>query len=275
MTKGRIVRQISNLYTVLVSNTYIDARCRGKFRYTNITPVVGDIVDIDIEKKYIIDILPRKNYIKRPVVANIDLCLVVTSLKEPDLSLNLLDKELCYLTYNNIKPVIVLTKSDLLNIKELESINKLFDYYKNIGINVFYNNELDKLKNYLDNKYVVLTGQSGAGKSTLINMLGNKDIKTSAISKALGRGVHTTRHTQIYEIDNFWLIDTPGFSSLDITEIKKEELASTFIEFNNYTCKFNNCLHNKEVNCGIKEVIGKEILPSRYENYLKFLSELK
>ena len=275
MSKGRIIKQISNFYTVLVDDKIYDCRSCGKFRLDKMSPVVGDIVNVDLTRKYIIDILPRKNYILRPTISNIDLCLIVTALKEPDLSLNLLDKQLCNLFYNKIKPVIVLTKIDLLTKKELKEYNNIFKYYEKIGINVFYNTELEKLEKYLSGKVVALTGQSGAGKSTLINKIGNINLKTAEISKALGRGKHTTRHTEIHQIKDFWLADTPGFSSLDITNIKKQELKNTFIEFNNYQCKFKDCIHYKEIDCGVKKEVGKEILLSRYEDYCKFLEELK
>ena len=134
----------------------------------------------------------------------------------------------------------------------------------------------DALKELIADKISVLTGQSGVGKSTLLNTL-NPDfkLKTQDISKALNRGKHTTRHTEIHQIKDFWLADTPGFSSLDITNIKKQELKNTFIEFNNYQCKFKDCIHYKEIDCGVKKEVGKEILLSRYEDYCKFLEELK
>ena len=275
MTKGRIVRQISNLYTVLVDDKTYDCRSCGKFRLNKIKPIVGDIVDVDLTRKYIMDIFPRKNFILRPSVSNIDVCLIVTSLKDPNLSLNLLDKQLCILFYNKIEPVIVLTKLDLLTKDELMEYNNIFNYYEKIGIRVFTNTELNKLEEFLSKKVVALMGQSGAGKSTLINKIGNINLKTAEISKALGRGKHTTRHTEIHLLNDFGLIDTPGFSSLDISNISKRELKETFIEFKNYQCKFKDCLHYKEIDCGVKKEVGKQILISRYENYCKFLEELK
>ena len=271
--KGKIIRIFSNLYSVVVIDTIIEARARGKFRKDEISPMVGDEVIIDIEKKYIIEILPRKNYLTRPNISNIDLVICVTSTKEPDLSLNLLDKQLAFLALHNIPSMICFTKYDLLNDSEKEEINNLKEYYQSIGITVVINSEITKIKEILKGKEVGLLGQSGAGKSSLVNKLGNYDIKTQKISKALGRGIHTTRHVEIYKVSDFYLIDTPGFSALDLNFTTKDNLKNGFIEFQNYECRFKDCKHYKEIDCGIKEEVGKSILPSRYENYINFLEK--
>lgn len=273
VNKGKIIRIISNLYSVLVNDTIIEARARGKFRKDEISPMVGDEVIIDIEKKYIIEILPRKNYLTRPNISNIDLVICVTSTKEPDLSLNLLDKQLAFLALHNIPSMICFTKYDLLNDSEKQEINNLKEYYQSIGITVVINSEITKIKEILKGKEVGLLGQSGAGKSSLVNKLGNYDIKTQKISKALGRGIHTTRHAEIYKVSDFYLIDTPGFSALDLNFTTKDNLKNGFIEFQNYECRFKDCKHYKEIDCGIKEEVGKSILPSRYENYINFLEK--
>lgn len=273
MNKGKIIRIISNLYSILVNDTIIEARARGKFRKDEISPMVGDEVIIDIEKKYIIEILPRKNYLTRPNISNIDLVICVTSTKEPDLSLNLLDKQLAFLALHNIPSMICFTKYDLLNDSEKQEINNLKEYYQSIGITVVINSEITKIKEILKGKEVGLLGQSGAGKSSLVNKLGNYDIKTQKISKALGRGIHTTRHVEIYKVSDFYLIDTPGFSALDLNFTTKDNLKNGFIEFQNYECRFKDCKHYKEIDCGIKEEVGKSILPSRYENYINFLEK--
>ena len=273
VNKGKIIRIISNLYSVLVNDTIIEAIARGKFRKDEISPMVGDEVIIDIEKKYIIEILPRKNYLTRPNISNIDLVICVTSTKEPDLSLNLLDKQLAFLALHNIPSMICFTKYDLLNDSEKQEINNLKEYYQGIGITVVINSEITKIKEILKGKEVGLLGQSGAGKSSLVNKLGNYDIKTQKISKALGRGIHTTRHVEIYKVSDFYLIDTPGFSALDLNFTTKDNLKNGFIEFQNYECRFKDCKHYKEIDCGIKEEVGKSILPSRYENYINFLEK--
>ena len=274
VNKGKIVRIISNLYSVLTdTGSVIQARARGKFRKDEISPVVGDEVIIDIEKKYILEILPRKNYLTRPNISNIDLVICVTSTKEPDLSLNLLDKQLAFLALHDIPSMICFTKCDLLNKEEQKEIKHLKDYYQSIGIDVVFNTEVEKIKTLLKGKEVGLLGQSGAGKSSLVNKLGGYDIKTQAISKALGRGVHTTRHVEIYQVGDFYLLDTPGFSALDLNFTCPSELKNGFIEFKNYECRFKDCKHYKEIDCGVKENVGKEILPSRYENYINFLEK--
>src|SRR5574344_302052 len=199
--QGQIVRIISNLYGVMVNKEIINCRASGLFRHQNMVPMVGDKVIIDYEKKYITKIIPRKNSLIRPVIANVDEALVITSLKEPDLSLNLLDKEIASIVINKIEPVIIWTKLDLGSKEDLNYLDNLSKYYEGIGVKVFNNTQINDLKSYLQNKLVVVTGQTGSGKSSLINKLGNLAIESKAISKALGRGVHTTRHVEIYDFD--------------------------------------------------------------------------
>ena len=214
--QGRIIKQISNLYTVSVDGDNYECSARGKFRNEHISPLVGDIVKIGIDTLTIDEIMPRKNELKRPVVANVDTALIVTSVKKPDLSLTLLDKLIAIVTSNNIEPVICLTKLDLLNKSEKKEIKNIFKYYKKIGIRVITNNNRF-IKRILKNKLVVLTGQTGAGKSSLLNRINKKlNIETHEISEALNRGVHTTRHTEIYKIGKVYFVDTPGFSSIDV-----------------------------------------------------------
>ncbi len=273
MKQGIIIKNISNQYDCLVDEKVLVCTPRGKFRHSKLTPLVGDKVLVDPEKKLITDILERKNELKRPSVANVDIALIITSTKEPDISLNLLDKQIVNIEKNNITPVIVFTKLDLLNSEQLKDIKNIMRYYKNIGYKVLTNKNLFKLKLLLKKKIVVLTGQTGAGKSSLINKLDkSKNVKTSPISKALGRGVHTTRNTEIYEVKNIYIVDTPGFSSLDIADIKPTELKKYFKEFNYINCKFNDCTHEK--NCEITKAVENGIIrKSRYENYLKLLKE--
>lgn len=273
MKLGIIIKNISNQYDCLVDEKVLVCTPRGKFRHSKLTPLVGDKVLVDPEKKLITDILERKNELKRPSVANVDIALIITSTKEPDISLNLLDKQIVNIEKNNITPVIVFTKLDLLNSEQLKDIKNIMRYYKNIGYKVLTNKNLFKLKLLLKKKIVVLTGQTGAGKSSLINKLDkSKNVKTSPISKALGRGVHTTRNTEIYEVKNIYIVDTPGFSSLDIADIKPTELKKYFKEFNYINCKFNDCTHEK--NCEITKAVENGIIrKSRYENYLKLLKE--
>ena len=275
---GKITRIISNLYTVKAGEELYGCRARGRFRKDGISPVVGDNVIIDPEENYILEILPRKNQLDRPVIANVDMAFIVTSTKKPNLDLVLLDKLISVITYNDIEPVIILTKTDLLiREEEIEYVNNLKDYYEMIGIKVFYNTEVNEIKRVVKNKLVVLAGQTGAGKSSLLNRIdGNLNIKTDEISEALGRGKHTTRHVELYEIGGCLIADTPGFSALDLKEVDKIQLKDTFIEFSNYECKFRDCIHNKETGCKVKEAVeNKQILKTRYDNYLSFLKELE
>ncbi len=275
--EGQIIRIIRNLYTVKVGDMLYGCSARGKFRKDNISPMVGDNVIIDPDNNLIIDVLPRKNELTRPVVANVDLAFIVTSTKAPNLDLNLLDKLISVITFNDIEPVICFTKLDLLNEVEKEQIEKLRLYYEMIGIRVVYNNDTVGIKKIIKNKIVVLAGQTGAGKSSLLNRMDDSlNIKTDEISKALGRGKHTTRHVELYSIADGYIVDTPGFSVIDLKGMSKEDLRDSFIEFSNYECKFRDCMHNKEIGCKVKEALeDKRILQSRYNNYLLFLKGLE
>lgn len=274
---GKIVKIISNLYTVLSDDNLYECRARGKFRFDKISPVVGDIVDFDEKEKYIVDIKERKNYLNRPTVSNVDIALITTSIKKPDLSLNLLDKLILVIKEKNIEPVICITKLDLVSFFNRGVYKKLFKYYENIGIKVFYNNDLNSLTKYLKGKTIVLTGQTGAGKSTLLNKLDKSlNLETNPISEALGRGVHTTRHTEIHEINGIYFVDTPGFSSINLDDITKDNIGIGFPEFDKYTCDFKDCKHIDEKSCSVKDAVkGKKILASRYESYKAFYKEIK
>ena len=184
MLKGRIIKNISNLYVVKVDNDLYECMPRGKFRNLKLTPLVGDIVEFDEENNYILNILPRNNKLERPSISNIDIALIITSLKKPDLSLNLLDKQISNIILEHIEPVICFTKLDLLSKEELKEFHKIKSYYESINIKIFTNDNLKPLIKYLKNKYVVLTGQTGSGKSSLINKLDNtKNLETNNIVK--------------------------------------------------------------------------------------------
>lgn len=274
MLKGKIVKNISNLYTVVTDNDVYNCQARGKFRNMALTPLVGDDVLFNELDNYIMDILPRKNELDRPHISNVDIALIVTSIKKPDLSLNLLDKEISSIILAGVEPVICFTKLDLGTKKDIEYIETLISYYSRIGIKSFRNDLLSELISYLKGKYVVLTGQTGAGKSSLINKIApDAKVRTGEISKSLNRGKHTTRHTEFYEVTNIFIADTPGFSSLDLTKYTKEEIRNSFTEFKNHNCEFKDCTHVKEKNCSIKEKLTKgEIMESRYQNYCNFIT---
>lgn len=272
---GIIIKNISNDYVVLCKNGEYTCKPRGKFRNDKITPLVGDNVVIDPDNKYILEIKKRKNMLVRPSVANIDQALIVSSVKEPNFSTNLLDKLLVIITYNNIKPIICLTKLDLLKESELKEIDAYINYYSSLGYVVISNQDKKTIKELLKDKLTVITGQSGAGKSTLLNMLDkNLELKTNAISKALGRGKHTTRHVELYNIDGGLVVDTPGFSAIDLSDIPNIAIRDNMIEMyeNLNDCKYRDCMHIKEDGCAVKrKVENGEILISRYNNYKSFI----
>ncbi len=271
---GKIIKQISNDYTVKVNDKLYTCKARGKFRYSNITPLVGDNVEIDENNNYILDVLKRKNELIRPSIANIDQAVIVVSVHIPDFSSNLLDKLLTIIEFNNIKPIICFTKLDLLSEEELKNIKNIQNYYRKIGYDVYDNTDLN-LKKIFKDKITVFAGQSGAGKSSLLNRLdSNLKLKTGEVSIALGRGKHTTRHTELIEVLGGLIADTPGFSSLDFKDMTPCDIRDNFIEFNKYkeNCEYKDCMHLNEKKCGIKEnVLNNNILESRYQNYLKFI----
>lgn len=273
--EGKIIKIISNDYTVLANNKTYVCKSRGKFRNQNITPLVGDIVCFDEKNNYILEIKKRKNELVRPPVSNIDQAVIITNVK-PTFNTNLLDKLLCIIEYNNIKPIICFTKLDLLNEQELSEIKKYMEYYQKIGYEVYDNREVEKIKKIFKNKITVFTGQSGAGKSTLLNKINeNLNLKTDEISIALGRGKHTTRHVELLEIENGLVADTPGFSSIDFIGMTNEDIRDNFIEFNEYKqdCKYRDCMHLNEDECNIKN--NQNIYNTRYNNYKNFVENYK
>ena len=273
--QGEVVKVISNQFYVKVNNNVLICTQRGVLKKNKTLPLVGDKVLIDIKKQVIEKILPRKNEIVRPPVANIDQTIVVTSLKHPDFSTNLLDKLLVQLEINKIKPIICLTKKDLLSSIELTNYLEIINYYQKIGYLVVDNMEIKKLLKELENKITVFLGQTGAGKSTLLNKLfPDLNLKTGEVSLALGRGKHTTRVVEIIEIGNIKVLDTPGFSALSFLKYDLESVKEAFIEFKNYPCLYKDCNHDKEPECNLKKaVLAGQVLESRYENYLNFKKE--
>ncbi len=272
---GLVVKVISENFFVLCNNTIYVCKQRGILKKQNTLPLVGDFVLFNAEKRVIEKILPRKNEIIRPNVANIDQAFIITSFKNPDFSTNLLDKLLVELEINKIKPVICLTKKDLISEVEFNNYKSIIEYYEKIGYTVVFNTELKKIKELLKNKITVFTGQTGSGKSTLLNKLfKDLNLKTGEVSIALGRGRHTTRHSEIIIKDNIKVLDTPGFSALSFLNYSKEELRDAFREFKNFPCLYKDCMHDKEGECKVKEAFkNKLILESRYNNYINFLQE--
>lgn len=288
MPKGLIIKALSGFYYVEEKETKKVYECRGRgvFRNQNITPLVGDVVTFQIEansKGYVIGIDDRKNELRRPMIANVDQVLLVFSVKSPDFNQPLLDRFLTVIESNFIKPVIILSKIDL---KDDDEIDSFINYYQSIGYQIVKSskNDLDSIENVkalFKDKISVLAGQSGVGKSSLLNAINPKfELNTDEISKALGRGKHTTRHVELFKIENGLVADTPGFSSLDFQElnINVEILAQAFIDFFKISseCKFRGCTHINEPKCAVKARLNEnKIFDNRYLNYKNFYDEIK
>lgn len=273
--QGQIIKISSNRHIVSSDGKTYNTIPRGKFRNDKIIPKVGDYVIFNEKSLVIEEILPRKNTFNRPMVSNIDRAFIVTSLVNPLFSLGLLDKFVTHMELNNIDVVICLTKTDLVSKNEYDKIKKIMAYYSNIGYCIVTNLELDKIKDLIKDNTNVFIGQTGAGKSTLLNKL-NPDfnLKTGEVSLALGRGRHTTRNVELYDFLGGKVLDTPGFSALDLSIYKKENIKYAFREFSNYSCPFRDCSHTKEAECSIKKAVDDgKILKSRYDSYLKFYEE--
>ena len=273
--EGIIVKIISNQCFVKNDKEVIVCSFRGNMRRHTMLPLVGDNVLFNKEKRVVEEILDRRNSIRRPPVANISQAIIVTSLVCPDFSTNLIDKLLIELEFNNIKPFICLTKRDLISDDDYKLIEDSINYYKKIGYKVFFNTELDEIKKIFKNERTVLAGQTGAGKSTLLNkLMPELNIKTGEVSEALGRGRHTTRHVEIYDLFDGELLDTPGFSALDFQNMTKKEVRDSFIEFSNYPCPYRDCLHLNESECSVKKAVREGLIAEfRYENYKSLVDD--
>ena len=272
MLKGRIQSINSTKYFVDVDGTIYDCTLRGIFRKDKIIPLVGDYVEINEKDLQITKIFSRINQLKRPNIANVDIAVIMTSVKKPDLDLMLLDKLLVMINYSKVKPLICFSKIDLLTKKEKEDYEQIKSYYQKIGIDIIENNDIRSFKKIASKKVLVLCGQTGAGKSSFINKIDKSfNLETKPISDSLNRGVHTTRYVSLYKIDDFYTADTPGFSALDLNELSKEDIQNGFIEFKKYNCKYKDCDHLNTDGCMIKD--NKEILQSRYLNYTKLMKE--
>lgn len=281
--KGRITKLVSGVYTVYSeeTNQYYDLKPLGIFRHREIQPKVGDRVEfVDTS---IVSVEKRINSLIRPAICNIEQAFVVTSIKEPELNLNLLDRFLVILEYNDIKPILLFSKADLVSAEETPRYQKIIDYYKKLGyqtlITTTKNLQIAEIKKMINGHVSVITGDSGAGKSSLLNVIDpSVNFKTNEISKALNRGKHTTRHVELIRIGDGWIADTPGFGNLEFIGMSEQDLSHSMVEIfsRSSSCKYNGCLHEKEPKCSVKEaVINGEILESRYKNYCSFLEETR
>ena len=286
--QGKIVKGVSGSYCVFVVGTGIyECKAKGVFRNKKIKPLVGDNVEIailDEEKRIgnIEKILPRKNELIRPAVSNIDMALVIFAGAKPEPSFNLLDRFLCMMEYQHVPVTICFNKCDLITEEkkmELECI------YKPAGYEVIFTSakeekNIDRLKFLLQGKTTAVAGPSGVGKSSLINQLqDNVLMETGAISQKIERGKHTTRHSEIIPIgDDAYIMDTPGFSSMDILGFEKEDLWTCYPEFIPFepNCRFKGCSHIKEPDCGVKYALQEgKISKIRYDNYVLLYKEVK
>jgi len=284
---GKIIKGIGGFYYVHNGSHIYECKAKGIFRMAKIKPLVGDDVDFEIldeGKKLgnINSILPRKSEIIRPAVANVDQALIIFAIQKPDPNFNLLDRFIIQMSGKGLPCIICFNKQDIARKEEKEMIARA---YEASGCRVIFSsvkNEdgLDEIKAILKSKTTTLAGPSGVGKSSLINRLQSGiNMETGEISSKIDRGKHTTRHSQMIAIDeDTYILDTPGFSSLNLFDIEKEDLKNYYSEFNDYedNCKFLDCLHKNEPSCGVKEaVLDGKISKIRYENYLLLLSELE
>ncbi|MGL5205245.1 MAG: ribosome small subunit-dependent GTPase A [Metamycoplasmataceae bacterium] len=272
---GKVLKINSGFYDIFSEGKIYRTRGSGNLRETSQNPLVGDFVQFNPDG-FLYEILERKNFLTRPKVANIDQVVIVTALCEPKFSSFILDKFLAIIEFQDIKPIILFTKIDLTN-------DDVYQDYKSQGYDVIKISNNDKNQNFAEikkllmGKLSVFTGQSGAGKSSTINNIANLNLETQNISKSLGRGKHTTRIVEIYQLDGFEIIDTPGFSILEST-LSKNELAKSFHDFRklSFECEFRTCIHFKELKCKIKEEVENgNILRSRYNNYLRLIYEVE
>ena len=285
---GKIIKGIAGFYYVHVEGMGVyQCRAKGIFRNVNIKPLVGDNVRMEITDERdmegnVTQILPRKNTLIRPAVANIDQALVIFAIVKPDPSLNLLDRFLIRMEKQNLLCIICFNKQDIASEEEKK---RLYDAYLGSGYKVIFisalqNDGMDELKKLLTGKTTTVAGPSGVGKSSIINCLyPDANMETGSISEKIERGRHTTRHSEIIALgDETYIMDTPGFTSLNITDIEKDELYLYYPEFKQHEayCRFRGCAHINEPDCRVKEAVANgQISRLRYENYCLLYEELK
>lgn len=286
MIQGTIIKGIGGFYYVKTNDCIYSCRARGKFRKDSLTPIVGDIAQIDVtdtEKKegYVINILPRKNELFRPQVSNIDLLLITFAAQDPVPSLAFIDKLTVTATSRNIKSAICINKCDL-NPEIAEEYARIYELagFTVLRVSAETGKNVEQLKELLKDKTTALAGSSGVGKSSLLNAIGESfNLKTGGISDKIQRGKHTTRHTELFPLSfGGFVFDTPGFGSYEIENISYKELPSLFPEIESFEggCRFTGCSHIKEPDCSVKAALSEGKIPeSRYESYVTLYEELK
>lgn len=286
MIQGTIIKGIGGFYYVKTNDCIYSCRARGKFRKDSLTPIVGDIAQIDVtdtEKKegYVINILPRKNELFRPQVSNIDLLLITFAAQDPVPSLAFIDKLTVTAASRNIKSAICINKCDL-NPEIAEEYARIYELagFTVLRVSAETGKNVEQLKELLKDKTTALAGSSGVGKSSLLNAIGESfNLKTGGISDKIQRGKHTTRHTELFPLSfGGFVFDTPGFGSYEIENISYKELPSLFPEIESFEggCRFTGCSHIKEPDCSVKAALSEGKIPeSRYESYVTLYEELK
>lgn len=286
--QGKIVKGIAGFYYVhVVESGVYECKAKGVFRKEKIKPLVGDNVEIEAlneEEKVgnIINILPRSNELIRPAVANIDQALVVFAVAKPDPHFNLLDRFLVMMERKEIPVILCFNKEDIATDPQVTELRQIYEKcgYPLIFTSALEQKNIDRIKEVLKGKTTAIAGPSGVGKSSIINILQPRaKMETGAISQKIERGRHTTRHSELFPIDeNSYIMDTPGFSSLYVNDFDKEELKYYFPEFAEYEggCRFNGCDHVHEPGCAVKEAVeAGKIHSIRYQNYIEMYEELK
>lgn len=277
---GTIIKGIGGFYYVKASDSIYECKARGIFRKDKITPMIGDKVEIetDGDTGSIIKIMERKSSLVRPPVANVDTMMLVVAAASPDPNLPLIDKMLVNAEINNIQPAICINKTDLTGRDDIVSAYSLAGYEiftvsaeKELGIK--------ELTDYLKNKTTAFAGLSGVGKSSLLNLITDGSMETGSVSEKIMRGKHTTRHVELFELPcGGFVLDTPGFSSLEVEGIKADELWEYFPEIVpvNGNCRFRGCSHVNEPDCAVRELVQNgKMASSRYESYVELYNKLK